>query len=71
MSKEEIEAKVEIIAKDYENLIHELENAEPLEDGRVLVPANTKDIGVIGYMGYGDFRCFCDELIRKYLRKKE
>lgn len=64
----EIETKVEMIAKDCKNLISELENAKLIDNGNVLVLTDSKD-GVSSYLGYENFRIFCDSLISKYLRK--
>lgn len=44
-------------------IITELENAELQEDGTIKV--TIKYDYAEGTVNYGDFRCFCDELIRK------
>ena len=67
---EEIIAKVEMIAENCENLIRELKIAEQKEDGTIFVVTGTKD-GTTCYMGYDSFRCFCDSLILKYLKKSK
>ena len=64
----EVEAKIEILAKDYENLISELKNAKMWDDGTIVEVTGNKD-GITYYMGYDSFRCFCDSLILKYLKK--
>lgn len=64
----EIEAKIEMITKDCENLINELKIAGQKTDGTIFVVTGTKD-GTTHYMGYENFRCFCDALIKKYLEK--
>ena len=61
---------VEIKDKDRRALINELINAELIDKGKVLVLMEYKDVGVSGYLGYENFRVFCDELVRKYLNKK-
>ena len=68
VEKEEIVAKVEMIAKDRESLINELKIAEQKEDGTIFVVTGTKD-GTTNYIGYDSFRTFCDSLIIKYLKK--
>ena len=60
---------VEIKDKDRRALINELINAELIDKGKVLVLMEYKDVGVSGYLGYENFRVFCDELVRKYLNK--
>ena len=52
-----------MLKKNKELLISELESAELQEDGSVevaLIYERTR-----GTMNYSDFRCFCEELIRK------
>jgi len=44
-------------------IISELKNAKLQEDGTIKV--TIKYDYVEGTVNYGDFRCFCDELIRK------
>lgn len=67
---EEIIAKVEMIAEDCKNLISELEIAEQKADGTIFVVTGTKD-GATCYIGYDNFRCFCDSLILKYLKRSK
>ena len=64
----EVEAKIEILAKDYENLISELKSAKMWDDGTIVEVTGTEN-GITYYMGYDSFRCFCDSLILKYLKK--
>ena len=65
---EEIIAKIEMIEKDCENLISELKNAKMWDDGTIVEVTGTEN-GITYYMGYDSFRCFCDSLILKYLKK--
>jgi len=50
--------------KNLELLISELKNAKLQEDGSIKVTIKY-DQYTEGTVNYGDFRCFCDELIRK------
>ena len=67
---EEIIAKVEMIAEDCKNLISELEIAEQKADGTIFIVTGNKD-GATCYIGYDNFRCFCDSLILKYLKRSK
>lgn len=49
--------------KNKELIIDELENAKLQEDGSIKVTISYKYAE--GTINYGDFRCFCEELIRK------
>jgi len=67
MAKPLEEAIIGITLANHDNLIFELENAKLL-DGNVFVLIDSKN-GVSSYVGYRNFRIFCDELIHKYLKK--
>ena len=47
-------------------IIAELKNAKLQEDGSIKVDMNWDNS--VGTINYGDFRCFCDELIRKIVK---
>ena len=51
-------------------VIAELKNAELQEDGSIKVTTKYDFVegSVEGSVNYGDFRCFCDELIRKIVK---
>lgn len=63
-----IEAKIGINVKDYNDLVSELENAKLIDNGNILVLTDSKD-GVSSYLGYENFKVFCNSLISKYLEK--
>ena len=52
--------------ENIKRVISELEKAELQKDGSIKVDMEWS--GSIGTINYGDFRCFCDELIRKIRR---
>ena len=54
-----------MLKKNLENIIDLLKKAELQEDGSIKVTMKY-DIAE-GTVNFGDFRCFCDELIRKIL----
>lgn len=55
-----------MVNKNLERVIEELENAKLQEDGTIKVKMNWgKSISYEGTINYSDFRCFCEELIRK------
>lgn len=54
---------IRMLKKNLELLVSELEKAELEKDGSIKVDMNWS--GSIGTINYSDFRCFCNELIRK------
>ena len=53
-----------MLKKNKELLISELEDAKLQEDGSIKVTIKY-DQYTEGTVNYGDFKCFCEELIRK------
>ena len=53
-----------MLKKNKELIITELENAKLQEDGTIKVTIKYNQYAE-GTVNYGDFRCFCEELIRK------
>ncbi len=53
--------------KNLESIIYELKNAKLQEDGTIKVTIKYDNYAE-GTVNYGDFRCFCEELIRKIIK---
>ena len=68
MAKPLREAIIGITISNHDNLISELENAKLIDNGNILVLTDSKD-GVSSYVGYENFRIFCNQLVCKYLSK--
>ena len=54
-----------MLKKNKELIIAELKNAKLQEDGSIQVTIKYDDYVQQGTVNYGDFRRFCEELIRK------
>lgn len=59
---------IEVLEKDQENLMSELRIAEQKKDGSIFVVTGTEN-GATHYLGYDNFRCFCNSLLKKYFTK--
>lgn len=55
-----------MIKENLKLVITELKKAKLQKDGSIKV--NMEWTGSEGTINYGDFRCFCEELIRKIIR---
>ena len=66
MAKPLEEAIIGITLSNHDNLISELENAKLFDNGNILVLTDSEN-GVSSYVGYENFRIFCDQLICNYL----
>ena len=55
--------------KNLKSIISELENAKLQDDGSIKVNMTWgRSISYEGTINYSDFRCFCEELIRKIIK---